>query len=459
MTTDVDTDGNGFLEERKTEMAAGEDRSSVKEDERPQPAAAPEPVGSLGEDSASGACPGNTHLMSSQEGGKGPFDGAVFAIDWLEAAGSVQWDGQTSDNELERLRQLQESADYQPVPLNVGPYACLLYPSGLGRGRQSRLEFRIEWKGITIGLSAREESTRQLSNFYLCIPGEACLLVGAHEAREVVLQIVTSLGGNLIDEWTWRLDLCLDLPGVDLKNELMPAFEAGQFLTTSQKWSLWDGKAGKTGFTVRAGKGVKLNVYDKRHDVLAVRVFDEDYRQGMILRRWGGVVPEAAARVEYQIGSEWLRHFGVRNVGELLANLGSVVVELTKSNPHPLFWMTDSTPDRENKHQSRANVLPAWESITTAFRRLAGEPRQPLVPVPRGTMAFQRLAGMVIGLVIRAAALMGRLCENVDDLLDVVRVLCERNFITDEMIREKWEFKARKAGMLENPTSFDPKSF
>ena len=96
----------------------------------------------------------------------------------------------------------------------------------MGSGRSSRLEFRLERCGVTIGLSARNDATRKLSNFYLKISGDACLLQGCHEVRTQVAIWLEQWGGQLQGEWIRRLDLALDVIDLYLdqrKSELKPS--------------------------------------------------------------------------------------------------------------------------------------------------------------------------------------------------------------------------------------------
>ena len=144
-----------------------------------------------------GGCPSNTHLQSSQA--LSPFNSreAKFAIDWLETRGCILWDESISREQFWRLDQLQQIAkdSKQAQQITLGPMTGFLHGFGIGSGSQVHLEYRFDYRGVMFALSSRAQPSRQLSNFYLKISGEPCLIEGAHEARAVVLEAVKALGG------------------------------------------------------------------------------------------------------------------------------------------------------------------------------------------------------------------------------------------------------------------------
>lgn len=258
---------------------------------------------------AAGASPGNTHLQSSQSppheyaqqvketenriirnlllGQDGCsvstecepttdqllYPGAVAAIDWLEEGGLVEWDSIHGEHERFRLHDLQHQAKLknEPVPYEIAGQTTLLYPLGIASGRQQRMTYRLEWPGVTLAFSTSATDARLHANLHLIITGEACLLQGAQTSRMLATDILTELGGMVKDFWTKRIDVCLDVPGFDLNDWLLPAFAQQHFLTNASKWNPWDGKQGCTGFTVGSRRRASLNVYDKLKQTAAIR--------------------------------------------------------------------------------------------------------------------------------------------------------------------------------------------
>lgn len=367
----------------------------------------------------------------------------------------VQWDVTTGREAFWRLFQIREEAskEHHPVPLNLAGHCLLLHQAGIGSGNQSRLEYRMEWSGVTIAVSSRDEATRQLSNFYCKIPGEACLVVGFDEARRVITEILAALGGVVVDEWVRRLDLCLDLPGVNLREQLIDPFEQGHFVKTAKFWNSWNGADGKTGFTVGTAPRLKLNVYDKLVDV---RRHDGIYQLAMKNRRWAGMLPEAATRVEYRIGGEWLRSYGLNTADRVLSSLPEIVARVACRPPHAFFCMTDRDPDTEHHHQSRACVLPLWGQIVDTMQSLAGVPRERLRPLERMEATLKRVWSMVRGFLTIAGAKYGRIVESLEDAMEVLRLLHQHNDGSDEDWFARWEAKARKFGTLEEVLRFIP---
>jgi len=237
---------------------------------------------------------------------------AVFGLDWLESRGVVDYHIGKSRRAFDRLEETRKAAETEkaPVPVLLAGRNVYVSPRGMGTGRQARLEYKLDWTGITLGISPRIKAHRQLNNFYLKVPGEACLVMGWQEARDAATAIVEELGGRVIDEWFSLFDFCLDIPHLCVRDELLPCFEREHFLTTMSSWNPWGGKGGKTGFTVCAGARRQVKVYDKVREVHSQKT--AVYRQAMIEHRWGGKEPEAATRVEYRVDRDWLQNLGLK---------------------------------------------------------------------------------------------------------------------------------------------------
>lgn len=341
----------------------------------------------------------------------------------------------------------------QPQLITLGPMTGLLHGQGIGSGNQTHLEYRFDWRGVLFAISQRKEPSRQLSNFYLKISGEPCLIEGAVEARKMVLEVVKVLGGVMLDEWPRRLDVCLDLPGTNLNDDLQPAFERGQFLTSAKKWNPFDGREGKTGFVVGSRALVRCIVYDKLVD--SVMNHDPVYLQAMIDRRWNGTTPDHATRVEFQIGRDWLANKqGIRTVDEALFRMGDIAARFLSHERIPFFCLTSTVPDRKNKHQSRAEVLPLWDRIVTTMQTLAGERLQDLRPIRRGEITAKRGYQMIRGYLTTIGAQFEMNVESLEDGIEVLKELDRRNDGQAIEWASRWEVKARKAGTYGKVVSF-----
>lgn len=401
------------------------------------------------------ACPSITQPSTRQKGGEGEGEEGgfpVFAIDWWESAGCVRWEAKSREvfEELERCQQMAEQYR-EPYRCSLGDGQILVYERGMGTGRASRLEFRLEWCGVTMGLSPRREPDRKLSNFYLKVTGEACVIIGAERVRETLFGWLEEWGGSLFDEWCRRLDVCLDLPGLAWQDALLPACAERRFVASARRTGLnYDGDQ-PTGFTVGGG-ALRMTIYDKLYECL--RQKPEAYGQAMIQGRWGSRLPKAATRIEYQIRREWFGELGLNDASQIWRHLRDIVERITRTENHPFFMLTDRVPDREGRHQGRAEVLSVWLEIVDSFRRQSGEPVRPLARLERGVLNARKAVASAIGYIITAAAQLELSVESVEDLVAAFQELLRRNDVSDEMIRLKWEGKARRLGTLRSVEQF-----
>lgn len=379
---------------------------------------------------------------------------AVAAIDNWISAGRIAWDGahHPAMTRLEEVYRLaRDTKQQQPFALAGKP--LFVFENGMGAGRQSRLTYRLEWGGVTIGIADRPADKRNVYNFQLQVSGTACLLWGLESVREIAFAMVEELGGTLRDEWTRRIDICLDLPGLDLRSELLPAFMEERFITSALNWNPWSGKGGTTGFSVGRGGSVTLNVYDKLVESATRK--SPDYYRAMIDRRWGGIIPSAATRLEYQARKPWLDAHGFTTADAVLKGLPNIVHLLTAES-RPLFRMTADRVDRENKHQSRASTLPLWAVLLEVLQRWTGEPGEPPPRIERGLISLKRVYTTVRSMLAKAAAMRGEVCENIEDGIEVFRkleALCDG---TADAWERLWSDHARKLGTLDSVTSFPP---
>jgi|GEM_PF-1807802 len=397
--------------------------------------------------------------LFSADGYSGPVDcpelfpRAVVAIDWLEESMRITWD-ETSDEPLFRLQELVETArdNNSPEQYELAGQLVSVHPIGIGSGRQQRLEFRLDWPGVMLAFSRKGGQDRQHANLQLKITGEACLLIGAMKCRQQAEQMIEELGGYSTDRWIRRIDVCLDLPDVDLCEWMLPAFLDQRFLSSASRWNPWDGRQGCSGFTVGNMKSLTLNVYDKLRSTLKQ---SEAYQLGMRQNRWGGCVPKSATRIEYQIRKMWMDQFQISQSKEVFQSLPAILHRLTEPEKRPFFVMTTSKIDRVNKHQSRAERHPDWMKVVGTFRTLIGTPTEPLRKIERGQLTCLKAGQMALGYLTSFAAQTGRLIETASDLLDTAKALFEINGFSDEMIHSKWLKKALAAGTLNEPQSFD----
>jgi hypothetical protein len=404
-------------------------------------------------EAAEGACSGITPLITSQNTDKSFIDqDAVVAVDWLETAGTIQWD-LTQYETYFQTNSLQAKAikDNQPVPIMCGGKTCLIHPNGMGSKKQSRLTHRITWGSVTLGLAFRNQATRQLSNYSLTIPGDACVILGYENCRTWALQTIAELTGKITDEWIRRIDVCGDFPNIDIQDELIPAFKESRFITTANDTSLYTHKRKESGFVVGNRQRVRMVVYDK---YLECQKQSPDYRHAMIHGRWKGKVPQAATRVEVSIYRGWLSQWKEDCTTKMLTQIGSLLSRIFQKEGKCFFRLTNEIPDRENNNQSRCTTLPLWQSIQDKLLSYLNESHLHLTRLDRGSMSDRWAYQQVKGILCNYAARQGAMVTGIDDAKAILEVLHLTHESTDKHWQKCWEQKALKLGLIEEPVQF-----
>jgi hypothetical protein len=141
--------------------------------------------------------------------------------------------------------------------------------------------------------------------------------------------------------------------------------------------------------------------------------WEADYVEALRVRRWGGAIPEKAARLEIQIRRPKLVEFGIDNIADLQRNVGSVIQWAMTD----YFRLTSDAVDSSNKHQGRAEMLPLWLSLLQAMQAVHGKLNGPLVPLDRAKIAPLKLWQQSRGSAAAALLQMGVNPDNYDDLL------------------------------------------
>jgi hypothetical protein len=365
---------------------------------------------------AEGGCPSNTHPQTSQEAAL-PGCSISGGFDWLAWSASVEW-GQESFKQMmqefqrakigcQELKQAFEWVELEGIdPVRV-------FRTGFNRGGDAgqHLEFKLSYHDVNIGLSRERVGTDRQPNFYAELTGRNCLLLGAAEGYQLMRKLVRTLGGIVQWERIARVDFCLDVGGLDTRS-LQTVVEAKQFITTAKNVQPHGNVIGdkKTGFSV-GKRPLRLVVYDKICQLATKN--DALYLQAMIDRRYGGIRPEKATRVEFQTSRHWLRKQGVDSPDDVFRLAGAIVGKLS----HQWFRLTDEPVDRKHNNQGRVATLPAWMGIGVGLAQVFGQPMGELIPIQRERVRPERLIRQGFGCLISAMLQIGRPCENLDDVL------------------------------------------
>lgn len=409
------------------------------------------------------ACSSITLPINSQREGKanGNDDNwdhlsGVTSIDWFQLAACVVWDGLKSKHWFERLRieKLAAQESRHPAIVQMGPDIVNVSPGGQGGGNDSHKEIQLEWKGVQVGLSERDNATRQLSNATMTATGNPCLVTGWTEAWMLFRRVIEFMGGTAVDEWIRRNDFCIDLPGLDFATDLYPLLQKRHLITRCRGRNYNEEGVRPTGFSVGKCNRLRVVIYDKRYETN--KKLDPVYLEAMRQRRWAGVIPETATRVEWQIGRPWLRQFSLENSESFLERMPDLFAKLT-DEVQGSFRITKTEPDRKNQHQSRAETLPLWKRIVEIGKETMGQSTQPLTRLDRSNLDERRAIHQILGFATSIADRRGSMCGTKSDVKQLISEMLDRHEIGDAQITESFERKAKKSGTWQDLLSFPGK--
>jgi hypothetical protein len=190
-----------------------------------------------------------------------------------------------------------------------------------------------------------------------------------------------------------------------------------------------------TGFVV-GKRPMRIVTYDKVRELEKKQ--DELYRQAMISRRCGGVLPEFATRIELQISREWFRKYGIDSPNDFLEK-GSTIIERQMSH---CFRLTTTRIESEKKTQSRAKLDPLWAALRKSFVNWFGLPESPLIPIDRKNVLPMRTIMQGIGCLRSALLQMGYVAPTFRGFGDLVLIALAKAYPSDEdraaFVRDYW---------------------
>ena len=303
------------------------------------------------------------------------------SVDYIDIGGRIKWDHSTPLPELaDALARAYRTR--RVVDLIIGGYEVALHRPRAGdhhlndNAKDSYMEYVLTWQGVKVGLSPRQSTTRQLYNHKLIASGQPCTILGLPAIQKFQAEIISALGGEIIDGWFKRIDVCLDIAHKPLMTILLSSMREGRYITSSRTPIAFY----PTCFEI-ASQGIRLRVYEKL-TAMQIHKHNDAYRAAM-RRRSGGAEPQHATRVEYQLRKEWLDALNLDTVPRVLARLHEVVAACTADGPRSFFRMTKKYPDAKNGNHSRAKTDPVWEWIISAMREGSSDIMSPPVRVKK----------------------------------------------------------------------------
>lgn len=316
-----------------------------------------------------------------------------------------------------RLRATKESAGHKGElrhkgieHAQFGPYLVRVWPTGSRIGKEGPyFAFVGEYAGIVIKIQDRAAPKNECPNVLVEIDGLVCLELGDRGALELAYDLIRQMGGEIDQVKLSRIDPCVDMPGVGM-GEFVAAATERRYISKLKRHR----EIESDGRTVRFGKlPLQLEVYDKLAEVGVNR--NSRKLELMVARRWNGTMPAQAVRVEFRIGREKLKAFGIDTPEDFYCKRRTLVDYLCQA----WFRFTSGPVDRLNT--SRAVTLPLWEDVHAAFAAWAGAPSgEVLEPLPRGPVNVDHLLKQSYGITRAIGREVGRNVVGYDVHCDLV---------------------------------------
>ena len=284
---------------------------------------------------------------------------------------------------------------------------------GKGSGKKGKYcKYRMSMPFGSILIAEGESYAGTWPNVQINIPGEVCLTYpgGADEAYNDAIQWLESLSAQIDKELVSRVDFCADFPGWDMQH-FVAAYLGRKWKCRAKTQQFVQSNAVSLYFGTAP---LMLRIYDKLAEMEASALRGEPIKfEHMIQKRWGGVRPENAIRVEYQVSREKLKEWGIDTYADLKTKGGAVLGYLTGARDNPMFdvdakkmkvmrWFRFLLKRRDPKHPERERPSKRWKIVQQTFIERYGLP-EPLTKVAPDDSDVEALAKQAFG-VLEAAA-------------------------------------------------------
>ena len=359
-----------------------------------------------------------------------PFAHATLAEDYLVVVLHLQ----SSPEYSQFLRYLLSVQQTDPCSQNgwsvrlPSGHRALKQPGGSDYGG-AQYPYALLIAGATVLLRDYPRGDAGPPDMVVIIPGQPCLHYGGQRLLHWLYRIILDRTGcTPTDTELRRVDLALDVPGLSVA-PFVEAARNRQYVKGTKRVSTDDGD-GDAVHVGSAKSGARLTIYDK---MAQARRSGQDLVEAMRQRRWGGVIPEAATRIEFQLRSSYLRKHGIRTLPDLLAHRAHLLYELTYN------WFRFTTRRPHPNNTSRTPILPEWNQVHWALRRLAGEPPDQAPPAVQVRRPEGQLAAQGIGSLLSAAARSSRDIRTVSELVSYVEELIGDRIGDNEAVHREIE--------------------
>lgn len=337
-----------------------------------------------------------------------PRDLVTGGEDWFEVMVYLRWYPEDLDRLAKTLdaaaEEAAESKGAEPriVGTLPGRGQWIVHSHGckLGSGSKSvNMRWRFERDGVVFGLANRPEPHETLPSGFIRITGE---ILTAHDGAEGLWNRIVvwlhELGAELVEARVSRVDMAVDLPGVEVKT-FVEAFRDGRYVSRTRKDTEWRAslhRVNKRDTGLSLGAGTMLRIYDK-----AIECQDLSKRAWIIARRWGED-QDHATRVEFQLRREFLKDHGVSTVDDYFAKRGQLARWLCTR------WVRFVDGQIDRRHTERSKMMALWLDVIARFAAWTCLSPADLQRLPRAAVKVDVLVKQARGCFERAAALIQR---------------------------------------------------
>lgn len=309
-------------------------------------------------------------------------------VDWLGVSVWLGWSVAAHERFIDcietALRKAEESGEVEVIEGLPCDDLVAVVPFG---GKARGMKYQLQFQGMKVDFSSSRVPGESHPNCSVNIPSTVLMVAGHRGAWSIVEGFLSALGCEVMRTNVKRLDVCVDLAGVDI-SQFIDLIHADAYVCRAQKEVQYKSHKRVTGYEM--GKNVRCRIYDKAFEVIE----NEDKQQIMREKRWGQD-EVLATRVEFQLRSEVLRE----------RDFGGTVVQVFDKLPLICDWLTskwlrltETVVDRSSKNQSKAQVAEIWQLVQDYFQEWAGKNVEAFVtPLKRCGASGKALKAQTIG--------------------------------------------------------------
>ncbi|PQO43514.1 hypothetical protein C5Y93_22945 [Blastopirellula marina] len=279
----------------------------------------------------------------------------------------VEWD----ENEWENTVELLDSCKYDAQRedgdrgiFDLGGWQFQVLPNGSGSRSGILSSFIVNGLGMQFKFTKSRTPKGTTPNARVHIGSLPLIVQGLDECWRQAKDVIAGLGGEILENKVSRVDSCVDLPDVPMETFVKPLL-AKHYTCRARGTSFHMSLETINSFAI--GKEPLCRIYDKALEQTE-RNNPEKFA-AMVQNRWNGVVPETAARIEWQLRRETLKEFGINTIEDWKEKRTGVFRYL-------FDWLRFiDAGDREfdRRNPERFPTLPIWETALEAFKHWGGQ--------------------------------------------------------------------------------------